>query len=304
MAFARAAGYNNLPNGVFVPVIYSQKVLKFFRKVSVVEDITNTDYFGEIANFGDTVQIIQEPVITVQAYQRGTVITPQDLVDQEVTLVVDHANSFAFKVDDIEAKQSHVNWEALATSSGAYSIKDTYDSEVLNYIATQADSSNALGSASAPQPVGFKPGSMSPLSVLNRANRLLDINNVPTEDRWIVANPIFWELMGDENSRLMEAFFTGDSKSPVRNGKVLDGEIRGFKGYKSNNTPDSLVTASGGGFVVVFGHMSSTATASQISKTEAFRDPDSFADVVRGLHMYGRKTLRPRATGVVYWTLG
>lgn len=53
MAFVRAAGYSNLPNGVFVPVIYSQKVLKFFRKTSVVEDITNTDYFGEIENFGD-----------------------------------------------------------------------------------------------------------------------------------------------------------------------------------------------------------------------------------------------------------
>lgn len=252
-----------------------------------------------------TVQIIQEPVITVQPYARGTVVTPQDLIDQEVTLVVDHANYFAFKVDDIEAKQSHVNWESLATSSGAYSIKDTYDSEVLTYIAGQADSSNLIGAATAPQAVGFKPGSMSPLSVLNRANRLMDINNVPTEDRWIVANPIFWEQMGDENSRLMEAFFTGDSKSPVRNGKVLDGEIRGIKGYKSNNTPDSLTSnGANGNYALLFGHMSSTATASQISKTEAFRDPDSFSDVVRGLHMYGRKVLRPKAVGVCYWTLG
>jgi hypothetical protein len=224
------------------------------------------------------------------------------LTDSEINLVVDHANYFAFKVDDIEAKQSHVNWENLATSSGAYSIKDTYDSEVLTYMAGQADSSVTLGTAGATQTIGFKPGSMSPLAVLNRCNRLLDINNVPTEDRWVVANPIFWEMMGDENSRLMEAFFTGDSKSPIRNGKVLDGEIRGLSGYKSNNTPDSLVTQSGGGYVLLFGHMSSTATASQISKTEAFRDPDSFSDVVRGLHMYGRKVLRPRACGVVYWT--
>src|SRR5258708_2717442 len=105
MAFTRAAGYGNLPNGVFTPVIYSQKVLKFFRKTSVVEDITNTDYFGEIENFGDTVNIILEPVITVTPYQRGSVVTPQDLVDQQTQLQVDHANSFAFKVDDIEAKQ-------------------------------------------------------------------------------------------------------------------------------------------------------------------------------------------------------
>lgn len=43
MAFTRAAGYTNLVQGNFTPVIYSQKVLKFFRKASVVEAITNSD---------------------------------------------------------------------------------------------------------------------------------------------------------------------------------------------------------------------------------------------------------------------
>lgn len=300
MAFVRAAGYNNLPNGVFTPVIYSQKVLKFFRKTSVVEDITNTDYFGEIENFGDTVNIILEPVISVSPYQRGTVVTPQDLVDQQTTLQVDHANYFAFKVDDIEAKQAHTNWEALATSSGAYAIKDAFDSEVLNYIYGQVDASNVLGSTGTPQLSGFKAGSLSPLAIMNRAQRFLDINNVPTNERWFVADPIFWEIMGDENSRLMEAYFTGDSKSSVRNGLVLDGEIRGFKCYKSNNTPNDV---NGVYRVALFGHMSGVASASQIAKTEVFRDPDSFADVVRGLHLYGRKVLRPHAVGAINWQL-
>ena len=51
MAFGTAAGYGNLPSGNFAPEIFSQKVLKFFRRASVVEDITNTDYAGEIENF-------------------------------------------------------------------------------------------------------------------------------------------------------------------------------------------------------------------------------------------------------------
>lgn len=65
MAFQVAAGWTNLPNGNFVPEIWSQKVQKFFRRASVVEAITNTDYYGEIAEFGDTVHIIKEPTITV-----------------------------------------------------------------------------------------------------------------------------------------------------------------------------------------------------------------------------------------------
>ena len=70
MAFGSASGYSNLPND-FSPVIYSQKVQKSFRNSSVVEDITNTDYMGEIANFGDSVRIIKEPEITVSSYLRG-----------------------------------------------------------------------------------------------------------------------------------------------------------------------------------------------------------------------------------------
>ena len=47
--------------------------------------------------------------------------------------------------------------------------------------------------------------------------------------------------------------------------------------------------------VIVAGHDSAVATAEQINKTETYRDPDSFADIVRGMHLYGRKILRPEA---------
>jgi len=38
-------------NSFFLPKIYSKQVLNFFRKASVVEAITNTDYAGEISAF-------------------------------------------------------------------------------------------------------------------------------------------------------------------------------------------------------------------------------------------------------------
>ena len=75
MAFSTAAGYGNLPNGNFSPVIYSKQVQLAFRKSSIVESITNNDYFGEIAQMGDSVKIIKEPEITVKDYARGTTIT-------------------------------------------------------------------------------------------------------------------------------------------------------------------------------------------------------------------------------------
>jgi hypothetical protein len=57
MAFAAAPGWGNLPAGNWSPVIYSKQVQLAFRKSSVAEAITNNDYFGEIANVGDSVKL-------------------------------------------------------------------------------------------------------------------------------------------------------------------------------------------------------------------------------------------------------
>ena len=105
MAFQKAAGYGNLPNGNFSSVIYSKKTQNAFRKATVVGDITNSDYFGQIAGQGDTVKIIKEPEISVSAYSRGTTVSAQDLDDADFSLVIDKANYFAFKMDDVE--ESH-----------------------------------------------------------------------------------------------------------------------------------------------------------------------------------------------------
>ena len=106
-------------NGYFLPEVYSKKVLNFFRKSSVVEAITNTDYAGEISAFGDSVNIIKEPTISVSAYTRNTNPSATLLTDAETQLVVDQANAFKFIVDDIESKMSHVNFKEVAASSAA-----------------------------------------------------------------------------------------------------------------------------------------------------------------------------------------
>jgi len=41
--------------------------------------------------------------------------------------------------------------------------------------------------------------------------------------------------------------------------------------------------------------MSSTATASHIAKTEVVRSTETFSDIVRGLHVFGRKVMRPES---------
>ena len=149
MAFKTAAGYGNLPNGNFSPVIYSKQVQLAFRKNSVVESITNSDYFGEISNMGDSVKIIKEPEITVKEYARGANVQPQDLDDEDFTLTIDKANYFAFKVDDIEEAHSHVNFSQLASDRAGYRLKDNFDQDVLGYLSGFAQASNNAVASSA-----------------------------------------------------------------------------------------------------------------------------------------------------------
>lgn len=291
MAFTAAGGYGNLPNGNFSPVIYSQKVLKAFRKKSVADDITNTDYSGEIANFGDSVQVILEPDVTVAPYVRGQALTSQPLDDNKLTLSINKANWFQFAVDDIEKKQSHVNWLDMASSRAAYKLVDSYDSDVLSAIYSLVPTANTYGTLASPTDVGFDAGEITPMQVLNRLKRVLDTNNVPDDNRWLVADPYFWELAGDENSKLLNHLYTGTDENLLRNGRVSNGMIAGFQCYRSNNLPSSGTV----GYVALAGHKSAFATASQLAQVETFRSQSTFADVVRGLHLYGRNVLRTEA---------
>ena len=292
-------------NSFFLPKVYSKQVLNFFRKASVVEAITNTDYAGEISAFGDTVRIIKEPVITVDQYERGQDITTTKLTDQEITLIVDIANAFKFIVDDIETNMSHVNFREVATSSAAYSLRDAFDQGVLATMFAGVSSSSpdhVLGTDNATDlaagtfdgtgnlDIGFASGEHDPIDVMARMARLLDEQNIPEEGRWFVANPEFYEQLAQSSSKLLSVAFNAGQGSN-RNGLVSSGKLRGFDMYKSNNI---AATTNAAGKCLA-GHMSSTATAQTITSTEVLRDPSSFGDIVRGLHVYGAKVLRPEA---------
>ena len=105
------------------------------------------------------------------------------------------------------------------------------------------------------------------------------------------------KYLKDEDSRLFNADFGG---SGLQNGQMSN-NIHGFTSlqFKQPTIKLVLVLSRGKQFtnygVIVAGHSSAVATAEQINKTETYRDPDSFADIVRGMHLYGRKILRPEA---------
>lgn len=346
MAFRSAAGHGSLPNGVFSPVIYSKKAQLAFRRASVAQAVTNTEYFGEIASYGDSVKIMKEPEVAIRNYSRGKIIVPQDLTDEDFTLTIDQANEFAFALEDIEQAHSHINWMSLATDRAGWRLKDQFDAEVLGYmcgfkqsaIGSPADtarvladipgskavstaddnellSSNQLnkgsflasgGNNSIPLAPRFpgqqtKPTTLvSPLGMIARMARNLDVQNVDQNGRWLILDPVFIEMLKDEDSRLINADTA--EKGALRNGNIGK-QIHGFTVYQSNSLPRVGTGPTTAGVsdqnsnygVIVAGHSSAVASAENITKTENFRSQEAFADVVRGLHVYGRKILKPEA---------
>ena len=289
MAFPKASGYTNLNSGNFSPVIYSRQVQLAFRKASVVEDVTNTDFSGDIASFGDSVKIVKEPEITINSYARGTTLATQDLADDDFTMVIDQANYFQFSIDDIEEATSHLNFMNLATDRAGFKLRDAFDQDVLGYMSgyawggsswaaitsptgTKANSAagndellaankltqGAFGGSTAansiPVAAGGGTGAItSPLAILNRIARQMDQANVDTEGRWLVIDPVFAEVLMDSSSKLINADFGGGDE--MRNGR-MPGTIRGFRIYKSNNLPykgTGPATAAAAGSATNFG---------------------------------------------------
>ena len=127
-------------NQFWVPEIYSKKVQIALRKASVAEAVCNTDYMGEIKSFGDTVNIVQEPQISVSDYTRGATTSSTALTDNELVLTIDQAKYFQFQLDDIEKRFSHINFQSVASDNAAYKLKDAMDENILHHIAVDASS--------------------------------------------------------------------------------------------------------------------------------------------------------------------
>jgi hypothetical protein len=139
----------------------------------------------------------------------------------------------------------------------------------------------------------------SPLTVIARMARQMDTANVDSRGRWLVVDPVFMEILKDEDSRLLNADYGG---AGLQNGLAVN-NLHGFRLYVSNNLPAKGTGAGTSGAtaqddhygVILAGQEDAVASAEQINKVENYRDPDSFADIVRGMHLYGRKILRPQA---------
>lgn len=278
----------------FIPELWAAAVQMPFEKALVFGQptVANTKYEGEIRTKGDTVNIstISDP--TIRGYVKTEDLVVEDLNDENLKLVIDQGDYFAFRVNDVDKVQAAGDFEGPATQRAGFGLKDKVDTFIAGlFNATAANggphADNRLGDVSVINGVGGTTpgtGQTTAWHVLVDLAEKLNEKSVPSDGRYAVIDPGFLStLMHDPRFSRVDA--SGSSET-LRNGMV--GRAAGFDILLSNN----LVTSSNRKLVVA-GIPEALTFANQLTQVEALRSEARFADVVRGLNIYGAKITHP-----------
>jgi hypothetical protein len=313
--------FNTNPSysGAFIPTLWSGKLLAKFYQNTMLSEIANTDYEGELKNQGDTIRIRLAPSISISDYTVGQNLSYEVPTPIFQDMQVNKGKYFGVQVNDVLAYQSDMNLMNMFTEDAAKQLKIAIENEVFfNNMVTEGPAAANEGATAGAISAAYNLGTdvtpidqATPENVLKgilRMSTVLDEQNVPEDGRWLVISPYDRHLLMQSN--IAQAYFTGDAQSTIRSGKI--GMLDRFTVYVSNLLPrgaagKALVAgltdpATGGAVasakarrLMVAGTKAAMSFAMTVNKTEPLRNQTDFGDIVRGLAVYGRKTVKPEA---------
>ena len=303
MSFSVSPGRPNY-SGNFIPELWSGKLIENFYDATVLAAISNTDYEGEIRQYGDTVNIRTTPEITIRDYVKGQTLTVENPDKPKIQLLIDKGEYFACVEDDVDKVQSDINLMDTWTKDASERMKIKIDQRVLTDLLPGIASTNK-GTTAGEQSASFNLGTTgSPLSVTKDGSggtksvidllvdlgTVLDEANCPEQNRFVVIPAKMAGLI--KKSELKDASLTGDSVSVVRNGRL--GMVDRFMLYVSHNLSTSGTGASMK-YNLIAGHKMGFTFASQMTNMETIRSESTFGNIVRGLQVYGYKVVKGEA---------
>ena len=307
-------------SGGFIPQLWSNKLNAKFYANTMMTEIANTDWEGEIKNQGDSIRIRTAPSITINDYAgAGTTLASEVPAPIYTDMQIDQGKYFSVQVNDVLAHQADMDLMNMFTDDAAKQLKiaienDCFFKWFVTDGAAAANQGATAGALSAEYNLGTDTAPIdqaTPRNVLDailRMSAALDEQNVPEDGRWLIITPYDRQLL--MQTEIAQAYFTGDAASTLRTGKI--GMLDRFSVYVSNLLPKGAAgkglvagqaaTSSGATLadaknrrLMVAGTKASCAFASQIAKTEPLRNQNDFGDIVRGLAVYGPNVIKDEA---------
>lgn len=287
----------------FNPTIWSKALLANLNKTHCFADKMNRDYEGEIKSVGDTVKINSIGRIAVKSYTRNSglggtgasptipeIDRPEILTSASQFLTIDQGDYFNFGIDDVDKWQQNPKLMAAAMKEAAYAMSNEIDL----FAGTTLQNGVAPANVLAQRTIGTGAGDDDAYETLVDLKVKLRENDVNDDMLWAMVPPWFYGML--EKDPRFTNYGTDKNREALTNG--LKGGAAGFDICVSNNISGSTagtLAVSGGVHTIIAGSRSAATYAEQLNKIEAFRPEGSFADAMKGLHLYGAKVLRPYA---------
>lgn len=264
----------------FIPEIWSQKLNTMLTKSCVMLQCVNRNYEGEIKNQGDSVKIITPAEVSISTVGTSA-ITYNELTPQETDLVIDQKKFFAFKINDVAQAQANQNIMEAHLQNAKKAIEQVQDSYLLSqHSFVEAESTIGYDAAITLDKTTIY------ANFVKLALKLKNSDAVSNDQKpWVVINPTI-EAFLLQSTEFIGAHNVADET--LREGAI--GRIAGMDVLVSTNLTDVA-----GKYYVLAGTNEAVTFASQLSKIESLRDKDSFSDLVRGLYLYGAKTVQPKS---------
>lgn len=270
-------------------------------RASDKEPMDNTK--TEITAYGDKVNIRTTPELTIRDYVKGMQLQVERPDKPKIALNIDQGDYFAAVEDDVDRIQADVNLMDAWTRDASEKMKIKIDAKVLTGIIPGISALNqgaGAGRISANVNLGVTgaPLQLTKTNVIDAmvdVGQVLDEANVPESDRFLVIPA--WVAAMIKKSDLKDAALTGDSQTPLRNGRI--GMIDRFTVYVSHNL-NSVIDTGNRSFSILAGHKMGLTFASQMTNMESIRAESTFGSIVRGLQVYGYQVVKPEALARLY----
>lgn len=271
----------------FIPEIWSAAVMETFHEKTMITSLANRQYEGDLVA-GSKVHIGGTTGLTVKDYKtgvNGARTTKADAVDSTgIELLIDQEKAIDFKVDDVDRRQANADLDIYSAEAATALAEDTETFLAKLLLTTGTDATSKIGATAVTNAEKARDAILKLRTQLTRAK-------VPQVDRWLVINPAFEERLLGGDSKLVDTSYKGDSLALA---EAILGRLHGFNVFTSSFVDSTNVDHP----VAIAFYAPALAYVSQLQKMEGLRAEDSFADRIRGLHVYGGKVIRPTAVQV------
>ena len=262
----------------FKSMYWSKYCQTELKKDLVMGNWCDYTFEGEIKK-GSRLKIVGANRPTIVDYKKGTPLTPENIADNSQYLDITEAKAFCFEVDDIEKAQKVEGYLETQFDEAKNALAEVAE----KFVGTKAkDALASMTSAST------EITEQNAISVIDDAHIALYKNNVTAK------TPLAADLNAKHIVKLRAALaklFT-ENVEYVKNGAV----------GKYGNTFLRLATClynDGTDDLEMVRTKKAIAFASQIDKIKHSDHTYGMGDIIKGLHVYGAKLVRPKELYVI-----